>query len=184
MQPGSARDWRDLRSGGNGRPRLRMALSLLAFATAAAAFVVLAESWTDVRRPPRPPTSPGPFGPSLALSSTRTERTTTSHVAIHGVVRNLGSAPVHRTLALVTWRDKDGQIITSDEALIDPDPMLAGQPSAFTVVSTWNQEMANYAVRFTTLRGDGPVRSGRPSHAGRRAMTLPAAARADKPWYG
>jgi hypothetical protein len=127
-------------------------LTLPVFVAAALVFVLVTRR-AEVIPSPDPATSPGPFGPSLALLSARSERTT-GLVAIRGQVRNISAQHLERTLVAVTWRDDEGHFVTSGVALIEEDPILAGETSPFEVVSTWTNRMATYDVRFTTLRGE------------------------------
>jgi hypothetical protein len=120
---------------------------------ASALVFVLVTRRAEVIPSPDTATSPGPFGPSLALLSARSERTT-GLVAVRGQVRNISAQHLERTLVTVTWRDDKGQFVKSGVALIDEDPILAGEISSFEVVSTWTRRMATYDVRFTTLRGE------------------------------
>jgi hypothetical protein len=132
--------------------RLISALTLPVFVASALVFVLVTRR-AEVIPSPDMAATPGPFGPSLALLSARSERTT-GHVAVRGEVRNITAQQLERTLVTVTWRDENGQFITSGVALIDEDPILAGDTSPFEVVSTWTRQMATYDVRFTTLRGE------------------------------
>jgi hypothetical protein len=111
-------------------------------------------TWNRANPAPVPSMSPGAFGPSLALVSTRTERATRRMATVLGEVRNITAGPLARTVVVVTWRDERGVFLTSEEALLERDPLPAGETSRFSVVSPLTPGMAAYVVRFTTLRGE------------------------------
>jgi hypothetical protein len=54
---------------------------------------------------------------------------------------------------VVTWYDKDGGFITSDDALIDFNPILPGQTSPFKTLSRTNPAMDKYSIAFKYLMG-------------------------------
>lgn len=70
-----------------------------------------------------------------------------------GQVTNVSSASLSHVLAVVTFSTSEGGFITSDDALIDFDPLLPGQSSPWKVSARWNPAMRNATVRFRTMRG-------------------------------
>jgi hypothetical protein len=71
----------------------------------------------------------------------------------NGQVKNNSSESLENVEAVVTYYDKNGQFITSDDALIEYNPLLAGQSSPFRVTTRWNPAMATAQLEFKTLMG-------------------------------
>ncbi|MCX6022213.1 MAG: hypothetical protein NTZ05_10880, partial [Chloroflexi bacterium] len=55
--------------------------------------------------------------------------------------------------AVGNWYTKDGQLITSDLALITFNPILPNQTSSFKTFSTYNPAMDNCKLQFKDLLG-------------------------------
>lgn len=92
--------------------------------------------------------------PELALLSSRGyESDGGNYHIVEGEVRNLSSKPMRQVTAVASWYDKSGMFITSDNALIEFDPLLPGQSSPFKTMSRTNPEMSRYAVEFKYLYG-------------------------------
>ena len=56
-------------------------------------------------------------------------------------------------MAVVTWLTDEDQFVTTDEALINFNPVLPGQTSPFEVMSQTNPAMSRFRVEFKTLFG-------------------------------
>ena len=56
-------------------------------------------------------------------------------------------------MVVVTWYTQDDQFIKTDEASINFNPILAGQTSPFTSLTSTNPAMSKYTVAFKTLFG-------------------------------
>jgi len=92
--------------------------------------------------------------PQLALTSLRGyESEYGGYHIIEGQVKNISDQPLRNVTAVGIWLDKAGEFIKSDDALIDYNPILAGQSSPFKTMSTGNPAMAKYRVEFKTLMG-------------------------------
>jgi hypothetical protein len=122
---------------------------------------------------PRPPLttspspSPGPIGtpPStqtstpattkrLALLSSRGyESEGGGYHIVEGQVQNISNEPLKNVMAVATWYDEGGHFIKSDDAMIEYNPILAGQTSPFKTMSSSNPAMAKYTVQFKVLFG-------------------------------
>jgi hypothetical protein len=99
-------------------------------------------------------TSPTPdYGTPLELLSYRAERGY-SFITIHGEVKNISSEKMEDVAAIVEFRDKSGTLIKSDEGIIEYNPIMPGQTSPFTVMSSDNPLMTNYHVAFKHIFGD------------------------------
>lgn len=76
-----------------------------------------------------------------------------SYAVVTGEVRNRSDAKLDRVQAVVTYYNKAGDLITSDNALIEYDPIMPEQRSPFKVMTRHNPEMATYRVEFKKLLG-------------------------------
>jgi hypothetical protein len=70
-----------------------------------------------------------------------------------GQVTNVSSRKLENVTAVVSFHAANGQFITSDESLLDYNPILPGQTSPWKVMATWNPAMAKAGVEFKTLFG-------------------------------
>jgi hypothetical protein len=77
---------------------------------------------------------------------------------IEGQVKNISSESLRNVAAKGTWFDKNDGFITSDDTLIDYNPILPGQTSSFKVMSRTNPAMSKYSVEFKYLLG-GSIRT-------------------------
>ena len=55
--------------------------------------------------------------------------------------------------AVIKWFDASGTLQRSDDALIDYNPILDGQESAWKVIGTTNPALTKYSVSFKDLLG-------------------------------
>ena len=60
---------------------------------------------------------------------------------------------LRNVVAVVSFYDARGNFITSDDALIDYNPILPGQASPFSVMATENPAMRTARVEFKELMG-------------------------------
>ncbi len=70
-----------------------------------------------------------------------------------GQVKNISNFKLKNVQAVVTWYDKNGDMITSDSSLIKYNPILPGQTSPFKVMETYNPAMQKAGVEFSHLMG-------------------------------
>ena len=75
------------------------------------------------------------------------------HAIAKGEVKNISGRKLERVQALVTWYDRNGSMITSDDALIEFDPIMPGQTSPFEVIENYNPAMANAKIEFKSMWG-------------------------------
>ncbi|MBI2865706.1 MAG: hypothetical protein HYX94_14250 [Chloroflexi bacterium] len=103
---------------------------------------------------PTPAPSPTPdlsrYKPELLASSGLKSY---GFVTVEGQVKNVRGASLRNVESLVQWYTNSGQFVKSDSALIEYNPILAGQTSPFTVISTDNPAMTKYSVSFKELIG-------------------------------
>lgn len=86
--------------------------------------------------------------PVVELVSEHALRSSSAYMRVEGEVRNLTDQPIARIRAVVTWRTEQGEFITTDETMIDYDPLLPGQSSPFQVLTRNNPEMKRHWVEF------------------------------------
>lgn len=89
----------------------------------------------------------------LRLGKWNWHKSSSSHVTAEGEITNISSESLKNVEAVVTFRTKSGDFITSDSAIIDYNPLLPNQTSPWKVIATWNPEMQTASVQFKTLWG-------------------------------
>ena len=72
---------------------------------------------------------------------------------VEGRVRNVSDRSLENVLVVATWYDRNGNVIETEEALIDESPVLPGQTSSFQAISTASARMSRYSVEFRELSG-------------------------------
>jgi hypothetical protein len=90
--------------------------------------------------------------PQLELDGNTGERGY-GYITISGQVKNISGSPMKDVEAVATFVDKAGNFVTSDDALIDYNPILAGQTSPFKVMQTENPAITSWKVSFKSLFG-------------------------------
>jgi hypothetical protein len=104
--------------------------------------------------PAAPTATPAPPSDALALLSSRGyESDGGGYWIVEGQVKNLAGRSLSNVTAVTTWYTKDGDFITTDQALIDYNPLLAEQTAPFKTMSRGNPAMSKYVVEFKTLLG-------------------------------
>jgi hypothetical protein len=76
------------------------------------------------------------------------------YVTVEGQVKNISGRKLTRVLFLVTWHDKNGDMITANTSLIEYDPILPGQTSPFKVREPHNPAMEEARIEFKDKRGN------------------------------
>lgn len=77
-----------------------------------------------------------------------------SQVEAKGQVKNISNRSLQNVEAIITFNDKEGKLITSSSALIDFNPILAGQTSPFKVTETYNPAIQSANINFKFLNGE------------------------------
>jgi len=72
---------------------------------------------------------------------------------VEGEVKNISSRSLDNVKVVVTWYAADGTFVKSDDALIDFRPLLPGQTSPFSSLTSTNPAMAKFSVQFATFGG-------------------------------
>lgn len=101
---------------------------------------------------PDPSRAPTPERPRLLLLSSR-GTLDEYYCYVEGQVKNTTSEALGNVEAVVTWYDSKGGFVTTSEALIAYNPLLAGQTSPFKVMTSTNPEMKKFNVSFKDLMG-------------------------------
>lgn len=82
------------------------------------------------------------------------------YATYEGQVKNISNSKLKNVQAVVTWYDRNDNMITSSSALIEYNPILPGQSSPFKVMKTYNPAMGKAGVEFSHLMG-GTIRTCR-----------------------
>lgn len=133
-------------------------------------------------------TSPAPYQPPALELESWTWSHEYGYATAEGRVKNISSEPLSRVEAVVSYSTKDGTFITSDDAIIEFDPILPGQTSPFKVITSYNPAMSRASVDFKKLMGgsiqwrEREMRKAPPPKKTTRTRTRPdsAAAYAEK----
>ena len=68
-------------------------------------------------------------------------------------MKNISDGPLDNVTAVARWFTFNDQFITSDSALIEFTPILAGQTSPFEVLTPANPAMRQCSIDFKFLLG-------------------------------
>jgi hypothetical protein len=105
------------------------------------------DSPTTAYDPPSVPAEPK----LLLLNWTWTERS--GYAIVEGEVQNLSSENLHNVMVVVKFYTAEEMFITSDDALIDYNPILPGQSSPFKAIVGYNPAMQTASISFKELMG-------------------------------
>jgi len=95
----------------------------------------------------------GASGQKLALLSAKCEPTATSFVQCDGSVKNLTKDSMRNVQVQIVWLDAAGAVQRTDDAIIDYNPILAGQESPWKTIGTRNPALTQYRVAFKEVLG-------------------------------
>lgn len=70
-----------------------------------------------------------------------------------GYVKNITSGALENVEVVITWGDANGTPYSTDDALIDYNPILPGQESPWSTIGTYNPALTRYRVGFKDLLG-------------------------------
>ena len=70
-------------------------------------------------------------------------------------MKNVSGAPLENLLAVVIFRTEDGTFVTSADSLLDFNPVMPGQTTPFSVMTTWNPLIKTGAITFKRFGGGG-----------------------------
>jgi hypothetical protein len=84
------------------------------------------------------------------------------YITIEGQVRNITGLRLEAVLAVVEFYDANDNFVKSESALVDFNPIMPGQASPFSVITTYNPAIKRYSTTFTFFSGEPiPTRDGR-----------------------
>lgn len=112
---------------------------------------------------PTPAVPTAPAGPQLELLSWKWSEES-GYASVEGQVKNISASSLKSVAAVATFYDDNGAFITSDDALIDFNPILPQQTSPFTVMKRWRPEMRKATIQFKELTG-GTIPHSEPAPA-------------------
>ncbi|MFP4053126.1 MAG: FxLYD domain-containing protein [Phycisphaerae bacterium] len=70
-----------------------------------------------------------------------------------GEVTNISGSKLQNVMAVVSYYDASGEVITTDSTLTEFNPILPGQTSPFRVMTVRNPAMESTRLRFRHLMG-------------------------------
>ena len=91
--------------------------------------------------------------PKLSLISASCGRYAGSFIKCEGFVKNVSGAKLDNVVAVAVFSDESGVLVASDQALIDYNPILAGQSSPWSVLATYNPAYTKWGIEFKELLG-------------------------------
>jgi len=90
--------------------------------------------------------------PKLALISMSCS-TDAGYITCEGFVQNISGTAIKNVTAVMVYSDESGTEVSSDDALIDYDPLLPAQKSPFKVLTRYNPAFKSAHVDFKELFG-------------------------------
>jgi hypothetical protein len=103
---------------------------------------------------PRPTASPVPPPYKVALiSASCTRQSDIGFNECQGFVKNVSGARLENVEVVIEWADANGTLQSSDEALIDYNPILPDQESPWKTIGSYNPALGRFRVRFKDLLG-------------------------------
>lgn len=94
---------------------------------------------------------------SLEVTYSQSYKVLYDRVAVAGQVKNIGDKILPDIEVIVRWFDKSGNLILSDTARINTNPLYPNRVGNFEVISVYNDSMADYQLAFRTLAGGGDI---------------------------
>lgn len=79
-------------------------------------------------------------------------------ITVSGEVKNISGASIKNVTSVVSYYTASGELVKTADALIEYNPVLAGQTSPFKVMTTDNPAITKYSVSFKYLMG-GTIRT-------------------------
>jgi hypothetical protein len=98
---------------------------------------------------PEPPPAPMYQLKRLAQNGTREY----DYITVTGEVKNIGNEPLKDVEAVTTFYDANGNFVDTSSALIEYNPILAGQTSPFKTIHTDNPAFKHFNTKFQFLMG-------------------------------
>ena len=93
-----------------------------------------------------------PSTPSLEVQSFNCVKEH-SYVYVRGEVKNISSQKLENVMAVGEFRTKSGDLVKTEDALLEYNPIMPGQTSPYEAGGTDNPEITNCNVSFKHLFG-------------------------------
>lgn len=100
--------------------------------------------------PSTPPTPP------LEVQSWRCD-TEHGYVFVRGEVKNVSSQKLENVVAVGEFRTESGELVKTEDALLEYNPIMPGQQSPFKAGGTENPQIKNCNLSFKYLLGGGKI---------------------------
>ncbi len=97
-------------------------------------------------------TAPEPQTPPLELQSWRCDKEH-GYVFVRGEVKNVSTQQLKNVVAVGEFRTKGGELVKSENALLDYNPIMPGQTSPFSAGGTDNPQIQGCQIGFKYLMG-------------------------------
>ena len=113
--------------------------------------------------PTRPPTPPPSIYKLALISGQCTLRSDIGFTECEGFVENISGKPLENVEVVIVWVYTSGTPVSTDKALIDYNPVLAGQQSPWSTIGDYNPALTKFRIQFKELLGGTiPTRDDRP----------------------
>jgi hypothetical protein len=103
--------------------------------------------------PHLPTPTPTPKYKLALISAKCTLKSDIGFTECEGFVENISGKSMENVEVVIIWVDDDGVPQSSDETLIDYNPILAGQQSPWSTIGTYNPALTRFRVEFKELLG-------------------------------
>jgi hypothetical protein len=100
-----------------------------------------------------PPTPVAPTYKLALISGTCTQQSDIGFNRCQGFVKNVSGVSLENVEVVIEWVDSSGIPQSSDDALIDYNPVLSGQESPWNTIGTYNPALRRFRVMFKDLLG-------------------------------
>lgn len=100
-----------------------------------------------------PSANPGQDSYELELLSYRGERSY-DYLIVEGQVRNISGEKLQGVMAVAECYDGGGNLVTSEDAVLEYDPIMPGQTSPFKVMVRDNPLIKTFRVNFKHIFGE------------------------------
>lgn len=101
-----------------------------------------------------------PERPTLEIESWHCDKEY-GYVFVRGEVKNVSSLKIENVVAVGEFRTKSGELVKSEDALLDFNPILPGQTSPFSVGGTDNPSIQSCQLAFKYLFGGSVAHTDR-----------------------
>ena len=79
------------------------------------------------------------------------------YVKAIGSVKNISNKKIERLRVVVSWFDKDNNLITYDTSYVEYTALMPGQTTPFTIMESYNPRMKKAQINFILESGNTPL---------------------------